>query len=293
MKTKKGNVFIKVFAIILVCFLTTVIVSNKYLTTSKYEIKSEKLPISFNGFKIILIADLHNAEFGKNNKTLIRKIEKSNPDIVLLAGDMISTSDTDYNNFFTFADNIGKRFETYYIPGNHEQALGEEKIHDFCEKISQEGIRVLDNEKVKLVRNGEYINLYGMWFNLRFYADRSRDADKSEQYYFDAVTMKEILNDSEKGKFNLLLTHNPVYFETYEKWGADLTLSGHIHGGMIRLPFIGGVYSPEKTYFPKYDGGIYSINKSKMAVSRGLGNGNLGFRFLNCPELVEITLIKD
>ena len=94
----------------------------------------------------------------------------------------------------------------------------------------------------------------------------------------------------DKDKFNILLSHNPLYFETYEKWGADLIFSGHIHGGLINIPFIGGLLSPERKLFPKYSGGDYNINDSKMIVSRGLGYSTINLRVFNNPEICVVEL---
>lgn len=291
MTKAKGGALLKILGTLVAIFLVLVIFSNKFLTVTEYEIKSNTLPTSFDGFRIAFISDLHSTAFGKENKGLLKKLKKQNPDIVLLGGDMVNSTDTDFSVFYSLLDGLGKNYDTYFVVGNHEQALGDEKVNLFCQTVESKGVTVLDNEKAVIEKNGEFIDLYGMWFNLRFYADRSPDADTENQYYFDTDTMTEILGESELS-FNLLLTHNPVYFDTYEKWGADLTLSGHIHGGMIRIPFLGGVYSPEKTYFPLYDSGVFNINNSKMVVSRGLGNGNLGFRLFNCPELVTVVLKK-
>jgi predicted MPP superfamily phosphohydrolase len=102
--------------------------------------------------------------------------------------------------------------------------------------------------------------------------------------------MEEVLGKPEPAGFNLLLAHDPVNFEVYSEWGSDLTLCGHMHGGMIRLPFLGAVFSPEKKLFPKYGEGVFSSLQNTMIVNRGLGNGRIGFRFLNRPELTVITL---
>lgn len=294
MKIKAVPFWIKALTVVVILALTTVIISNRYVTVTDYEIKSKKLPSAFNGYKIAVVADLHNTSFGRDNSTLVKKIEKSDPDIVLLAGDMISTSDTDYSVFFDFARRIASKYDTYYVVGNHEQALGDDRVSLFCQSVESLGVSVLDNQMVRLEKNNESIDLYGMWFNLRFYADRSAEATSGEEsYYFDTATMTEILEKPDLDRFNLLLTHNPVYFETYADWGADLSVSGHIHGGMIRIPFVGGVYSPEKTYFPEYDRGIFEIEDKILAVSGGLGNGNMGFRLFNCPELMLITLERE
>ena len=100
--------------------------------------------------------------------------------------------------------------------------------------------------------------------------------------------MNELISPKKGDDFTILLTHNPIYFETYMEWGADLTLAGHIHGGMIRLPIVGGVFSPDKTFFPLYDKGNYPLESKKMIVSVGIGFGKKGFRFLICPEIFTV-----
>ena len=290
-KIKHFRKLIKLFTAFTLVAALIFIFSNRYLSVKNYTVESAKLPNSFNGYKIALLTDLHNNSFGQDNNKLLEKLEKAAPDLVLLGGDMVSTSDTDYSVFFSLAEKIAKKYETYFILGNHEQALGEERAELFYQSVESLGVKTLDNQMVTLEKSGEKINLYGMWFNLRYYTDRSEDATATEQgYYFGAEAMEEILGAPNKEEFNLLLTHNPLYFETYARWGADLTLSGHTHGGMIRIPFKGGVYSPEKTFFPKYDGGIFAEQGKTLIVSRGLGNGGMGFRLFNPPELVFITL---
>ena len=149
---------------------------------------------------------------------------------------------------------IAKR-QTYYVVGNHEQNLKDSQLIDLVSKIKNTGVIVLDNQKTTIKKNSEKINLYGLWFNLRYYKDLTNEYQKDN--YFGIESIEKILGTSNKEDFNILLTHNPVYYNTYIEWGSDLTLSGHIHGGMIRLPFIGGLFSPEKELFPKYDSGVF------------------------------------
>lgn len=274
----------------MICIILITVISNRLPEFTKHKISSDKLPKEFEDFKIIQLSDLHSAEFGKNNSALLKKIQKSDPDIVVLTGDMISTSDENYEVFFTLAEKLAADFDTYFTVGNHEQALGDKKRDMLCAALEAKGIKVLDNESILIERGGSHIQLYGLWFNLRYYTDRSEDAPENEQYYFETKTMYDILGAPEADTFTILITHNPVYFNTYTQWGADLTLCGHMHGGMIRLPFLGGLFSPEKNFFPEYDAGIFENGEKYMVVSRGLGNGSMGFRFLNRPEIVEIKL---
>lgn len=277
-------------AVLIFCTAAAVLISNHFLTVGRYSVKSDRLPPEFDGYRIVQLSDLHSAVFGRDNHTLIKKIRRLKPDLVVMTGDMVNSTDENFDTFFSLAQTVAKEFDTYFIVGNHEQMLGERKTELFTQSLESLGVTVLDNRSVLLERNGSFIRLYGMWFHLRFYADRSPDADAAVQYALTEENITDILGKNDRKTYSLLLTHNPVYFDTYRAWGADLTLCGHMHGGMVRLPFAGGVYSPEKTFFPQYDAGLFTRDNQTMIVSRGLGNGNLGFRFLNCPELVSITL---
>ena len=205
-----------------------------------------------------------------------------------MTGDMINTKDENYSVFLSLAKSLAERYEVYYVVGNHEQNLKDKQRVELINNIRNLGIVILDNEKTVIEKNGESINLYGLWFNLRYY--RNLKDEYTRDYYFGTEQMKKVLGDCDKRRFNVILTHNPVFFDTYSEWGADLSLSGHIHGGMIRIPFVGGLFSPEKELFPKYNSGVFENNDSSLIVNRGLGNGDFGFRFLNCPELTVITL---
>lgn len=243
---------------------------------------------SFKGFKILQLSDLHNKSFGNNNNRLVKKIIGENPDIIVMTGDMVNAKDNDFEVFINLAEQISKSFDVYYIVGNHEQDLNEDKRKILMDKLSEIGIRVLDNEKVTISRGAESINLYGLWFNLRYYKDLKNEYTKD--VFFGTKQIQSILGDLDTDSYNILLTHNPLYADTYSNWGADLTLSGHIHGGMIRIPFVGGLLSPEREFFPEYDAGKYQVNGKILIVNRGLGNGDFGIRVFNPPEISVIML---
>ena len=265
-----------------------IILSNTLIQVSRYKVKSDKIPLAFNSFKIVQVSDLHSKNFGKSNSDLIKKIEKEKPDIVVMTGDMINTKDDNFDVFLDFAASISKRYDTYYIVGNHEQSLPKDKFSLLINRLGQAGTKVLDNNFIKIDKGNDSINLYGMWFNLRYYKDNN--SNYAKDINFSEETMESILGSSNKNDYNILLTHNPLYFETYSNWGVDLTLSGHIHGGMIRVPFLGGLLSPERKFFPKYDSGKYELNNKVLIVNRGLGNGDFGIRVLNNPDISVITL---
>jgi predicted MPP superfamily phosphohydrolase len=255
-----------------------------------YTISSDKIPGPFNGFKILQLSDLHSKNFGTDNYKLIKKINNEKPDIIVMTGDMVSRNDTKYDTFINLAKQLCKSYDTYYIVGNHEQSISEDKLKALLDKLIEIGVRVLDNEKVTITKGRDSINLYGLWLDLRYYKDVNNNYSKGVALRTEQI--ETILGNINSNSYNVLLTHNPLYFDTYSKWGADLTFSGHVHGGMIRLPLIGGLLSPERKFFPKYDAGKYKVNGKELIVNRGLGIGKLGFRLFNRPEISVITLKK-
>lgn len=287
MKVKRKNLLIIVILLVIIA-VGRIYFDNNILEVSHYTVASNKIPTSFKGFKILQLSDLHSKSYGNYNNKLIKKVNSEKTDIVVMTGDMVNAKDADFEVFINLAEQIGKRYETYYIVGNHEQNLNDDKRKELMDKLNEIGIRVLDNEKVTITRGMDSINLYGLWFNLRYYKDLSNEYTKD--IFFGAEQIQSILGSLDTDSYNILLTHNPLYADTYSNWGADLILSGHIHGGMIRIPFAGGLLSPERDLFPEYDAGKYEVNNKVLIVNRGLGNGDFGFRVFNQPEISIITL---
>lgn len=266
-------------------------VSNFTYRIYSYSVSHKDIPAAFDGYKIIQISDLHNHDYGNSNESVYRSILKAKPDLIVMSGDMVSASDTDFTTFYALAKKLVTVAPVYYIFGNHEQALDDEFQKEILQTMKDIGILYLDNESVSIEKEGSSIALHGLWFNLRFYKD-SRDPYANE-YNFEADNLLKLLPYPEDQTFNLLLTHNPIYFSTYKNWGADLTLTGHIHGGLINVPYMGGLLSPERTLFPEYDAGLFQEEDHYLIVNRGLGNGRVGFRYLNRPEISLITLASE
>ncbi len=244
-KGKKKRIGLTIFLVSVIVLCISIVASNTLIVVTEYTVASTKLPASFSGFRIVQVSDLHSKKFGSY---LIRQIQQQRPDIVVMTGDMVNSYDSDFQTFLTFAEQVSAQYETYYIVGNHEQILKESKREELLHRLTAMGITVLDNTSVELSRGGDVIDLYGMWFNLRYYKDVT--AEYTQDIMFTEKTMLQILGPANTSHFTLLLTHNPLYFSAYAAWGADLTLAGHIHGRMIRIPFVGGLFSPEKDIFP-------------------------------------------
>ena len=264
------------------------------LEVTKYVVENKKVPKEFDGYNIVQISDLHSKLFGENNKKLIQKIKSLNPDIVVVTGDLIDGENNNYNVALDFMKEISKLYRVYYIIGNHEQKSlikkYKDEYKDYFNKLHQIDFVNLDNNKVEIVKGDSNINLYGLTVPYSCYKYLF---DNQETTSIDIDFLEEKLGKVDREQFNILLAHTPFYFDAYEKWGADLTLCGHVHGGVVRLPFIGGLLSPDRKFFPKYDLGKYEKNNSTMIVSKGLGGSKVLIR-INCkPEIVSIKLKSD
>lgn len=260
---------------------------NRMIGVSRYDVFSEKVPPAFDGYTILQLSDLHGASFGRDNARIASRINRLSPDLVVMTGDMVSSWDTDFRAFLDLSAAVAKRHETVYILGNHEQALGRTHRDALIGGLKLAGVRVLENEKAALEKGGAAVSLYGLHYHLMYYRDAS--GALGDEIRLKPSSVSGLLGESDPKRFNILLAHNPLYFPVYTEWGADLTLSGHVHGGIVRLPFLGGVLSPERTFFPEYDEGRYVLSDKTLIVSRGLGN-SVGIRVFNPPELVLITL---
>ena len=261
------------------------------LEVTKYVVENKKVPKEFDGYNIVQISDLHSKLFGENNKKLIQKIKSLNPDIVVVTGDLIDGENNNYNVALDFMKEISKLYRVYYIIGNHEQKSlikkYKDEYKDYFNKLHQIDFVNLDNNKVEIVKGDSNINLYGLTVPYSCYKYLF---DNQETTSIDIDFLEEKLGKVDREQFNILLAHTPFYFDEYEKWGADLTLCGHVHGGIVRLPLVGGLLSPDRKFFPKYDLGEYTKNKSTMIVSKGLGGSKVLIR-VNCkPEIVNIKL---
>lgn len=278
----------KLLTILITFFIVELYIDSNFLQVTNITIKNKKIPSNFNGYKILHLSDLHSKSFGEKNINLINKINKINPDVIVMTGDMVNCNDVNYDSFLNLVKGLSKKYKIYYIMGNHEQSMEYEKRKVIFDFLEANEVKILDNEKIILENNNQTINLYGSWCNLRYYSS----SKIKEKYEFTSEVMDRIMENSpiEEEKYNILLAHNPNFIEAYTKWGADLVLSGHIHGGMVRMPYIGGIFSPDTMFFPKYTSGVYNVNDKNLIVSRGLGRGVRGFRFLNRPEINVITL---
>ena len=242
------------------------------LETTTYQYTSSKLPDAFDGYCIVQISDFHCKSFGTNESDLIQSIIDAKPDLIVLTGDMIDDSHT-LDNVKHLLSGISSIAPIYSVTGNHEYDLLD--LYDELETIYQTyGVTELDGNYATIMKNNQKINIYSIYTNV--YHDGSSGPDT-------------YVNIKNKEDFNLLLYHYSNYFDTISKLGFDLVLSGHTHGGIVRIPFVGGLLANDGSFFPKYDSGEFQKNGTTMISSRGLGDAYIP-RFFNRSELVKIIL---
>lgn len=272
-----------IFSSILVLLLSVIlwiIWGNNAIQTNNISILNENIPDSFNGYKIVHISDLHNAQFGNNNEILLNKIKEADPDIIVVTGDLVDSRHTNIQVGIDFAANAQKIAPVYYVNGNHESRLS--AYEDIENSLIDEGIVVLKDYFVEIKKNDDTIRITGI-------SDPDFILSDNKKNSIDSL-LSHLRGFEPDDNFNILLTHRPEYFDLYVKHKYDLVFSGHAHGGQFRIPFIGGIFSPGQGLFPEYDSGLYSKNGTSMIVSRGLGNSLFPFRLNNNPEIIIIEL---
>jgi len=282
-----------IIALILILIIAFYYWENHTLQVTRYELVYDKLPKSFDGYRIVQISDMHGKTFGKGNIGLAKRIISLKPDILLITGDMMSSTIIDEGVFFDFLDHFDKACPIYMCLGNHEQIASQltgdsSRYSNFINKIKEKGVILLDNEKITVEKGGDSITISGLTLELYHYS--RRDTEHYDENMSLTVSYMETVLGKSPEEFNILIAHNPAYFKEYVAWGADLILSGHIHGGVIRIPFMGGVFSPEKVFFPEYDAGLFESGTSRMIVNRGLGYSKINIRLFNRPEISSIVL---
>ena len=278
---KRKFIMLAVVATVLIALAIWIAWGNTALELNTYTISSSKLPQSFDGYRIAHVSDLHNAEMGKDNETLLTMLRDADPDMIAITGDLIDSRNTDIEVALQFVREAVKIAPCYYVTGNHEARVNE--YGELKAEMEAAGVTVLEDSRAEISIEGESIVLIGV-----------NDPSYQTDYLFgDAESVIDAKLEelhTENGEFTVLLSHRPELFDTYADHGMDLVLSGHAHGGQFRLPFVGGVVAPNQGLFPEYDAGIYTEGNTNMLVSRGVGNSILPFRINNRPEVILIEL---
>lgn len=261
---------------------------KNHFVTGTYVIRSEK--IREKDRKFIFLTDLHEKRFGIDNAPLVRAIRREAPDGILVGGDMVVCRRSDGGKpvceaTISLLRRLAEDFPVWYSYGNHEDRIGE--TEPFFARLRESGVRILDDESEKI---GSDLRITGCRVD--------------EKYYRHVLTMPEIAAgtierhvgscgswDGEE-RFELLMLHSPLFLKAAAAWGADLVLSGHFHGGTVRIPAIGGLMTPQYQFFCPYCAGGFEEGKTRMIVGRGLGTHSVNIRINDMPELLVLKLVR-
>lgn len=249
--------------------------SRDDLEISRYEVKSQKLPESFDGFKIVQLSDLHGAEFGEDGMGLVEKVKELEPDIIALTGDFV-TDEGDLAAVEKLAARLTELCPVYFVSGNHEFGSGlAVKVRNILERA---GVKYLSNEYLTISRGEDGILLGGVEDPLA-YADMLSPDELAQK-----------MNDAAPDAFKILLGHRNYWMTEYPELPVDLIFCGHAHGGLIRIPGVGGLIGTDRRLFPDFDAGQFNNGRYTLIVSRGLGNSVPIPRVFNRPEIVCVEL---
>lgn len=262
--------------------LTVAAVSDMALKTTKYTLKTNtSVP-----FKVTVLSDLHFSQFGKDNVRLVNAVKATEPDVILLAGDFFDTHHGKSN-----ADKVRKLFlslceiaDVYMTPGNHDMRYNVATGENCFEYAENCGVKILNGSYADIEIKGQKVRIGGIFDHsvyLEDYGDR----------WYESDVYKYLKDFENTDAVKLLMMHRPnTFIYTDDDWDIDAVFSGHDHGGIWQIPFIGGVYAPEQGFFPEYDKGEYDFGKMKMFLSAGLEGYYIVPRLFNRPEILEITI---
>lgn len=274
-KTKRGLIFAGVLVGLLLLLALCVADSKYNFELTEYKISSDRLPEEFSGFRIVQISDLHGSRFGAENRRLVEAVIAQKPDLIALTGDLITTG-ADLPAVEELLRGIAGIAPAYFVCGNHEWASG--CVDELTAMMERYGVRYLSNEYEPLSRGRARIIVAGA-------EDPNGRADMPKPDEFIAQLRQEY-----PGDFVLMLGHRNFWVQQYPALPVDLILSGHAHGGIVRMPFVGGLLDVQHRLGAQYEKGLYASGSYVMAVSRGLGNSIIVPRLFNRPELVTIVL---
>lgn len=261
-----------------------------HIQTDVYEISTDKLGSEWDGYTMAVLADLHDNQFGEDNCELLAAIEKVHPDTIMIAGDMITEhhgkKPLKLESLGRFLRELTKCYPVYYGDGNHEQR--QENRDTFDEWLAQTGVVHLQNTSAQITGKpgAGSIRVTGMHLPMQYYLKKGKKLPMPEG------ELEQLLGPASEDAFQILLAHCPLYVEDYAEWGADLSISGHFHGGTIRLPKVGGLMTPQFQFFYPYTRGIYKMpgKNAYAAVSAGLGTHSIDIRLNNVSQLLVVRL---
>lgn len=270
------------FILILAC-LASIWVSYNWLTVSHFTVQSSKIS---EPFRIVLVSDLHEHQFGRDNEKLAEKIREQSPDLIIIDGDMINGDSENADTAVELVRALKEAAPVYYSFGNHEYSYMEAGHEDLTEELEAAGAVVLNYQSIDIDVKGNQIRLGGL------YEYGFETGMQSEEENERAIPYLEEYADTDR--YLIMCAHRPESFYPWDmadQWGIDLVLSGHLHGGQVIIPGVGGLYNSLDGFFPKFDYGQYKLGDSDMVITRGLGsNPKMLPRFNNPPEIAVVEV---
>lgn len=273
---------------------------KKQLKTELYEIVTEKIR---KKTRFVFLSDLHSVSFGADNQKLLERIYALSPDAVLIGGDMItcgrkSPQPPKTDACLHFLSELSAQYPVYFAEGNHEvrfAARFPDAFQMFRDHLLQlgisyirDGVEVFDTER--LIENDEDdVAIYGISMDQKYFHSMTPGFGRREP--LSGAYLEQKLMKPDRSRFSILLMHSPLYLKEAADWGADLVLSGHFHGGTVRIPFLGGLMTPQYQFFVKECAGRFHFGSTEMIVSRGLGTHSVRVRLNDLPELSVIDLV--
>lgn len=265
----------------IIFIILNLVLSQKYISVTKYEYKNPRIT---GNFKVVHLTDLHNYQFGTKNHRLVEKVRKENPDLIFLTGDMLNENETRMNIYIELVEQLVEIAPVYVSLGNHEiEYMNRAGNNNLISEIEQAGAVVLNEQYIDMEVNGVPVRLGGVYG----YVLAPDKVKNSEQAFMEEF--------QDTDRFKILLSHVPeglLLWKSMEYWDVDLVFSGHVHGGQVRLPFIGGLFDPEEGYFPTYTKGMFECGNGTMILSAGLGSSRGRLRINNFPEMVVCEIGK-
>ena len=275
---RKRRLFFRwVFIILLIGLAIYTVVrlcDNSKFVVTFYEIEDEKID---NPIRIVQLSDLHLKEYGENNSDLVNEIIRLKPDLIAMTGDMVDMHETDYSVVVELCRQLVDVAPVYFCYGNHEkEVIRVKQTSTVNVDLENLGVHVLHNKYVTVNVKGNLLDIGGLSAN-----PGSMDADYTQRFWQRYI---------DSANYKLLLVHYPQYFfkgGPLEKSNVDMALCGHLHGGIVVIPFIGGLYHSVSGFFPQFTDGVNNVNGTCVVVSRGIGGK---IRVNNPPELVVVDL---
>lgn len=273
-------------AVILPCVIAagiSAIICSFSLAVRDYDVKIDGIETPFTA---VLLTDLHDKQYGKDNERLLEKIREQNPDVIFSVGDMINedADDAEVERFLALLTRLQEIAPVYVSYGNHEKQYMSNGGKDLAPLIDGTGAVLLDEECVTAEIAGNQICLGGTMGHLYPFG-------RTQEEFFTSPEHRLMCRMQASGLPTIVLAHLPdtiIFVHAYEVYDIDLFLSGHTHGGVIRLPFFGGLYAPMQGWFPEYDRGYFNPGKVQLIISGGLSGHGWIPRIFNLPEICVI-----